>query len=53
MRVSRLLPVLLATIPMAGCELVGNIFQAGVWVGVIFVVLIIAIVGGVAMKLRG
>jgi hypothetical protein len=45
--------VLLATIPLAGCELVGNIFQAGVWVGVIVVVLIIAIVGGVAMKMRG
>jgi uncharacterized membrane protein YkvI len=44
--------LLLATIPLAGCELIGDIFQAGVWVGVIFVVLIVAVVGFIASKLR-
>ena len=48
-----LLPLLiLATIPLAGCELIGDIFKAGVWVGVIFVVLIIGLVGFIASKLR-
>jgi len=47
------LPLLiLATIPLAGCELIGDIFKAGVWVGVIFVVLIVALVGFIASKLR-
>jgi uncharacterized membrane protein YkvI len=47
------LPLLmLATIPLAGCELIGDIFKAGVWVGVIFVVLIVGIVGFIASKLR-
>jgi hypothetical protein len=51
-RLSSLILVALATIPLAGCELIGDIFQAGVWVGVIFVVLIIALVGVIAAKLR-
>jgi hypothetical protein len=42
----------LAAIPLAGCELVGDIFKAGMWVGVIAVVLVIAIVGAVATRLR-
>ena len=43
----------LATIPLAGCELAGDIFQAGVWVGVIAIVGIVAIVGFIAAKIRG
>ena len=47
------LPLLmLTTIPLAGCELIGDIFQAGVWVGVIFVVLIVGVVGFIASKMR-
>ena len=45
--------LMLATIPLAGCELAGDIFQAGMWVGAIFIVLIIAIVGFIAAKIRG
>jgi hypothetical protein len=37
----------------AGCQVIGDIFQAGMWVGVIGVVLVIAIVGFLASKLRG
>ena len=48
----RLLVVLLATVPLAACETIGNIFQAGVWVGVIMVVLVLALVGFLAAKLR-
>lgn len=41
-----------AIIPLAGCELVGDIFQAGMWVGALFIVLVIAVVGIIAAKLR-
>jgi uncharacterized membrane protein YkvI len=53
MRFLWLILLVLATIPLAGCELVGNIFQAGMWVGAIVIVLIIAIVGFIAAKIRG
>ena len=47
------LPLLmLMTIPLAGCELVGDIFKAGVWVGVVFVVLIVGLVGFIASRMR-
>jgi hypothetical protein len=53
MRFLWLILLALVTIPLAGCELAGDIFQAGVWVGVIFIVGIIAIVGFIAAKIRG
>jgi uncharacterized membrane protein YkvI len=36
--------LLISTMMLAGCELVGDIFEAGIWVGVILVVLIIGLV---------
>jgi hypothetical protein len=54
-----LLRVLMVTVLVAssmtltGCELAGGIFKAGMWVGVVFIVLIIAIVGFIAAKIRG
>ena len=45
--------LMLVTIPLAGCELVAGIFQAGMWVGAIFIVLIIAAVAFIAAKIRG
>ena len=47
-----LLFVLLATI-LTGCELVGNIFEAGIWVGVIIVVLVIVLIIWLISKLMG
>jgi hypothetical protein len=44
--------VCLSALTLTGCELAGNIFQAGVWVGVLAIVLVIAIVGFIAAKLR-
>lgn len=32
------------TMTLVGCEIIGNIFEAGVWVGVILVVLVIGLV---------
>ena len=53
MRLPWMVLLVLATIPLAGCELAGNIFQAGMWVGAIAIVLIIAIAGFIAARIRG
>ncbi len=34
----------LALLMLGGCELVGNIFEAGMWFGIIIIVLIVAAV---------
>jgi hypothetical protein len=34
----------MSTIMFAGCELVGDIFEAGVWVGVVLVILVIGLI---------
>jgi uncharacterized membrane protein YkvI len=36
--------LVISTVMLAGCELVGDIFEAGVWVGVILVILIVGLV---------
>jgi hypothetical protein len=46
----RLYTVLLLALASAGCEVVGGIFKAGVWVGVIVAVIV---VGGLLMLFRG
>lgn len=39
------LPVIaLMTLTMTGCEVIGDIFKAGIWVGVIIVIAILAVV---------
>lgn len=45
-----LILVLLSTVLLGGCELVGDIFQAGMAVGVIAVVVVIALLVFVARK---
>jgi len=45
--------ILLSTFTLGGCEVIGGIFKAGFWVGVIAVVLVVAIVGFLAAKMRG
>jgi hypothetical protein len=44
--------VLLSTLTLGGCEVVGGIFKAGVWVGVIAVLVIIGGIGFIVAKLR-
>ena len=46
-----LIAVLFTPFMLTSCELVGNIFEAGVWVGVIAVVLVIALVIWVIRKI--
>ena len=45
--------LVLSSLTLAGCELVGDIFKAGVWVGVLMVVAVIALIGFIAAKARG
>ena len=53
LRVLMLVLVVVASISVSGCEAIGDIFKAGVWVGALFIVVIIAIVGFIAAKIRG
>ena len=50
-----LLVVLLvaASMTLGGCAVIGDIFKAGVWVGALCIVLIIAVVGFIAAKIVG
>jgi hypothetical protein len=45
--------LVLAAVSMTGCEAIAGIFKAGVWTGVVMVVILIALVGFVASKVRG
>jgi hypothetical protein len=36
--------VLLSTVALNGCEVIGDIFKAGVWTGVLLVILVIGII---------
>lgn len=45
MKLTNYFPVLLILLTfLSGCELVGDIFEAGVWVGVVVVVLVIVVI---------
>lgn len=39
-----LVPAILLAVATTGCELAGDIFEAGIWVGVIMVVLAVGLV---------
>ena len=52
-RLFGLVLLLLVAMSVTGCEAIGTIFKTGVWAGVIMVVLIVAIVGFIAAKVRG
>ena len=36
--------LLLSTVALTGCEMIGDIFQAGVWVGALLVIVVIGII---------
>ena len=50
--VSRILLIVLLAVSAAGCELIGGIFKAGVWVGAIGIILIVVLLIVVAGKLK-
>jgi hypothetical protein len=51
LRVLSVVLLVLATITLAGCEVVGDIFKAGVWVGVLAVVVVLGVFGFVVAKI--
>jgi hypothetical protein len=53
MPVLHLVLLLLVTLTMTGCELAGDIFQAGAWVGAIAIIIVIGVVAFIAAKIRG
>jgi hypothetical protein len=48
----RLLLLALIALPLAGCEMVGDIFQAGMAVGVIMVIAVVGLIAFVVAKIR-
>ncbi|WP_198001422.1 hypothetical protein [Nibribacter ruber] len=44
--------LLVMTLTLSGCELVGDIFQAGMWTAVIVIVLIVLLIGWLLRKMR-
>ena len=45
--------LLLTTLTLPGCEIIGDIFKAGVWVGVLLVIGVIALIVWLVTKSRG
>lgn len=52
MRGLLLLLVVLVGLTSSGCELIGDIFQAGMWTGIIIIVLIVVAIGFLVGKMR-
>jgi hypothetical protein len=50
---TRILLIVLLAVSAAGCELIGDIFQAGVWVGAIGVILVAVLAVWIVAKARG
>ena len=52
-RIPQLLLFVLTAAMLTGCELVGDIFEAGIWAGVIIVVLVIVLIFWLIRKFMG
>ena len=52
MRTPWLFVLVLVSLASAGCEVVGDIFKAGMWVGAIAVILVVAAVVAIARRIR-
>jgi hypothetical protein len=53
MRKYRLLPLLTILIALSACRVIGDIFKAGVWTGVILVVVVVGLIIFVLAKIFG
>jgi hypothetical protein len=53
MRTLWLIVLMLAAVPLAGCEVAGAMFSAALWVPGLFLVLLIWLVAFVAFRVRG
>ena len=47
------LTAVFSTLTLSGCEIAVDIFQAGVWVGVLLVVGVIAVIGWLFSRAKG
>jgi hypothetical protein len=45
--------LIVAAMSVSGCAAIAGIFKAGMWTGVVMVVILIAIVGFIATRIRG
>ena len=48
----RVYTIVLLALTSAGCEIVGGIFKAGMWVGVLMAVLVVGLVLFAVMKMK-
>lgn len=48
----RLLVVMLLTLPLTACNLAGDIFEAGVWIGAVMIALVVGIIAFSVAKIR-
>jgi hypothetical protein len=48
----KVLLLLLVAMTAAGCELAGDIFEAGVWVGMFMIALVVGVIAFVIAKIR-
>ena len=48
-----LILLVLASFTVAGCAAIAGIFKAGVWTGVVMVVILLGIIGFMAARIRG
>ena len=48
----RLLLLVLVALPLTGCEAIGDIFQAGMAVGVIMVFVVVGVIAFIVAKIR-
>ena len=51
--VMRVLLIVLLGTSLAGCEVIGGIFKAGVWVGAVGVILVVVLLIFVVAKVKG
>lgn len=49
----QLVLLVLVSMTLSGCEVVGGIFKAGAWVGALAVIVVLGIVAFIAGKIRG
>jgi hypothetical protein len=52
-RIATLVALLLASVTLSGCEAIATIFEAGIWVGVILVLIVVGIIFFIARALGG
>jgi hypothetical protein len=49
---SRLFLILLLAVAASGCDIIGGIFKAGVWIGALVVILVVVLVVWLLGKMR-